>query len=200
MNELIACEYCDLLHSQRLIGADEKALCSRCNGVLYKSPPNSLQRTFMLSIAALILLIIANVYPFMSFGMEGQVQENRIVTSIVLLWNHGDHAVATLVLFTSIVAPLLQILATLTLVTPLLLGRTPHGLVSLMRFQMAMGPWAMLDVYMLAVLASIVKLSQMAHISAGMGAYSFFALILVSTAAHAALDPEVVWEVVEKRK
>jgi paraquat-inducible protein A len=199
MNELIACEYCDLLYTRRPIAADEKAHCTRCNGVLYKSPADSLRRTLMLSITALILLVIANVYPFMSFSMEGQTQENRIISSVALMWDQGDHAVAALVLFTSVVAPLLQILATLYLVTPLLLGRTPHGIVPLMRFQTAMGPWAMLDVYMLAVLASVVKLAQMAHIEPGLGAYSFFALILISAAASAALDPEAVWDRVGKQ-
>jgi paraquat-inducible protein A len=68
-----------------------------------------------------------------------------------------------------------------------------------MRFQEAIGPWAMLEVYMLGVIVAVSKLAGMATIGFGPGAFAFVALFVVLTASAAAFDPRVVWERLEAR-
>ena len=193
MASVVACEYCDLLHDERPLAAREKALCVRCGGILYRGQPDTVRRTFALNLAALVLLGVANVYPFMSFSLEGQVQVNRIVTGVILLWKAGYPPLAALILFASVLAPLAKILSGLYVTGPLLVGRVPKRLAWVTRLHLALAPWAMLEIYLLAVLATLVKLAAMATIRPDMGAYAFGALILISAAATAAFDPRVVW-------
>jgi paraquat-inducible protein A len=58
------------------------------------------------------------------------------------------------------------------------------------RFQ----PWSMMEVFMLGVLVTIVKLAKMALIVPGPAVYCFMALILVLASCTATLDPHQVWE------
>lgn len=197
MHALVACEHCDWLHQERPLGVREKALCVRCGGVLYRAWPDSLRRTFALSLAALALLVVANVYPFLSFSLEGQTSVNRIVSGVFLLWQAGYAPLALLILFSSVLAPAAQVGMNLYITGPLLLGRLPPGLARVTRFQLALRPWAMLEVYMLALLATLAKLAAMATVEPKVGAWAFVALIGVSTAATAAFDPRVVWRRLE---
>jgi paraquat-inducible protein A len=51
-----------------------------------------------------------------------------------------------------------------------------------------------MDVFMIGILVSVVKLTEMATIVPGTSLFAFVALIFVLAAAQAALDPDVVWE------
>jgi paraquat-inducible protein A len=197
MSALVACEYCDLLHQELPLDSRGKALCTRCGGILYREEPHSLERVLALNLGALVLLILANVMPFMTFSLEGQAQDNHVISGVILIWLEGNHALGALILFTSIAAPLFKIGASLYVTLPLVLGRVPPGAALVTRFEEWLGPWAMLEVYMLAVIASVVKLAQMASISIDVGAYAFVAVILVSTMASAALDRREVWRRIE---
>ena len=55
-------------------------------------------------------------------------------------------------------------------------------------------PWAMMEVYMLGVLVALVKLADFATVIPDLALYSFAALIIVTAASSAALDPRIVWE------
>jgi paraquat-inducible protein A len=52
----------------------------------------------------------------------------------------------------------------------------------------------MLDVFMLGVLVSFVKLAGMATMHMGLSLYAFIGLILVTAAATAAFEPYILWQ------
>jgi uncharacterized paraquat-inducible protein A len=110
---LVACEYCDLLHRERALRPNEKARCSRCGGLLYRDPPNAIEHALALTVAALALWVVANVFPFLRVSLEGQVQTNTIAAGVVDLWSGDARLLAGLILLTTIVAPLLQLLGML---------------------------------------------------------------------------------------
>jgi paraquat-inducible protein A len=66
------------------------------------------------------------------------------------------------------------------------------------RFQQSLGPWGMMEVFMLGILVAVVKLVDMAQIIPGLALWSFALLIFMLAGAAAALDPEIVWERVGK--
>jgi paraquat-inducible protein A len=194
---MIACEFCDLLHRPRQLRRGEKAKCSRCGGVLARSSRNPIEGTLALAISALVLLVLANVFPFLELNLEGQVSENTIATGVVGLWAGGAQALAVLILFTTILAPALRIVGLLYVVLPLSLGRVPPRVAGAVRFQEGLVSWAMLDVYMLALLVTLVKLAQMAGLKLEMGAWCFVALFIMLTLVSAFYDREALWERVE---
>ena len=58
--------------------------------------------------------------------------------------------------------------------------------------------WAMLDVYMLALIVALVKLSQMASVTLEGGAYCFVALFLALTLIGVSYDREALWDRIEE--
>ncbi len=64
----------------------------------------------------------------------------------------------------------------------------------LYRFIDAVGPWAMLDVFLLAVLVALVKLGEIATILPGPGLVAFTAVVVLTMLASASFDPRSIWE------
>jgi paraquat-inducible protein A len=58
----------------------------------------------------------------------------------------------------------------------------------------------MMEVFMLGILVSVVKLAGMASIVPGISLFAFLALIFVLAASSASLDPHLVWERVEFKR
>ena len=197
--EWIACESCDLLVRLPELGARQRADCPRCGQVLEHSRPDSLRRTLALATASLLLYVVAQSAIFMSFELHGRIQEVRILTGILELFADGKWPLASLILFTAVLAPLLWVLSLLYITVPLRLGRLPPWIMPAMRFRALVQDWSMLEVFLLAVLVTYVKLISMAQIGIGPGAWVFGALMLVSTWAGASFDPRVVWRRLEAR-
>ena len=194
---IIACQDCDLLHRQRPLRDGERAMCTRCGAVLYQQKRNSLDYTLVFSLTALILFVMANVFPFMTFKYEGREQGSVLFTGVKELFVQDLWAVAILVLLVSIVIPLLKIAGMLYVLVPLKVNRRPWKASPIFRIVEALHPWAMVDVYMLGVIVAMVKLNDFATIVPGAALYSFAVLLISMAAAGAVLDPHDVWERLE---
>jgi paraquat-inducible protein A len=59
-------------------------------------------------------------------------------------------------------------------------------------------PWSMMEVFMIGILVSVVKLAGMAKIIPGISLYSFLALIFVLAAMIVSLDSHLIWQKWEK--
>ena len=191
---LIACHECDLLHKIQPLPDGGAARCVRCDALLYYQKKDSLDRTLALTIAGLVLFIVANTFPFLAMKSGGLVRETTLITGIKGLYLQGMEALALLVLLTSILVPFVQIAGMLYVLVPLKVNRVPRNLALVYRFLRSLQPWGMMEVFMLGILVSYVKLGKMAKIVPGLAIYSFVVLIFVLAGAAASLDPRIVWD------
>jgi paraquat-inducible protein A len=194
MDTLIACHECDLLYQRQPLPPDGTARCVRCGAVLYRRKQNSLDRVLALTVAGLILFVIANMYPFLTFRLEAQIQETNLITGVKELYQQGMWIVAGVVLLTTILMPLLELTGMLIVLVPLKLRRRPWKLALLFRAIRTLRPWGMMEVFMIGILVAAVKLVKMASIIPGTALYAFLILIFVLAASAAALDPHIVWK------
>jgi paraquat-inducible protein A len=192
--ELIACHDCDLLQHKRPIKNGQVAKCVRCGATLYCRKSNSLELTLMFTLAGLIFYILANVYPFMTFDLEGRTQENNLITGVKELYEHQMVGLSILVFLTSVFVPLLKLSGMAYLLLPLRFDRRPWKFASIFRIVQSFHPWAMMEVYMLGVLVAYVKLADMATIIPGIALFSFAILIFITAAADAYWDPDAFWD------
>lgn len=194
LKSLIACHDCDLLHQRQPLPPDGTARCVRCGAALYRRRQNSLDRVLALTVAGLILFIIANVYPFLTLRLEAQAQKTNLITGVIELYGQGMWIVAGVVLLTSIVMPLLEITGMLFVLVPIKLRRRPWKLALLFRTIRIFRTWGMMEVFMIGILVAAVKLAKMASIIPGMALYAFLILIFILAASASALDPHIVWK------
>jgi paraquat-inducible protein A len=190
----VACVSCDLLVCVPELREHERADCPRCGQLLERSRPDSIRRTLALAVGALLLYVVAQSATFMSFELDGRVQDARILTGILALFADGKAPLASLILLTAVVAPLCWILSLLYVSIPLSLRRRPPGIVLALRFCRSAQDWSMLEVFLLAVIVTYVKMASLAHIGFGPGSWALIPLILVMTAAASSYDARVFWQ------
>jgi paraquat-inducible protein A len=196
---LIACHECDLLQKRTEIPPHSKAVCGRCGALLYRHIPGSVERTVAFTIAALVLFICANVFPFLAFEVSGQATQTTLMSGAVSLYLQGMWMLSFLVFVTCIGAPLLQIVLMLYVFVPLKFGRLPAHTPLAFRSLREVQAWNMIEVFMLGILVSLVKLTKMATIIPGLALWSFLGLIVVLAAAASAIDAELVWEKLDEK-
>ena len=192
--ELIACHDCDLLNREVDVPEGGALRCARCGAVLHRHKRDSLDRTLALTFAATVLYVLANVFPFLAFDMQGSVTQTTLITGVDRLWDQGWYALSAVVFLTAIGAPAIQMGLLLYVLVPLKLGRVPWELARIYRFVRHIQPWSMMEIFLLGVLVSLVKLADMANIVPGLAIWSFGLLIIVMAAATAALDPRLIWD------
>jgi paraquat-inducible protein A len=197
---LVACQDCDLLHRLGQVPEGGKARCRRCGGVLRKSPRNGLERTLALALAAAVLFVVAQSFPFLSFEMKGRETQTTLLSGVVDLYQQGKAEIAALVMLTIALAPLGQIALLLWVLAPLRWNRVPWQLPHAFRLLRHAQSWSMMEVFMIGILVALVKLMGMASIVPGLALGAFVLLMLVLSGAVASFDPEAVWERVEARR
>ena len=190
---LVACHECDLLQRQPAFAPHGYVQCTRCGAPLFRNIPNSIDRTIALSLAGLILFIVANVFPFLSFEIGNQTTQTTLFTGVRQLYAQGTWALAGLVFFTSILAPLLQLLLMLYVFVPIKFDRVAGQTKKAFRLLRHIRDWNMIEVFMIGILVALVKLTKMATIVPGIAMWSFLALIFLVTGASASIDGRIVW-------
>ena len=132
-------------------------------------------------------------FPTIGLKLQGQVIETTLFYTVQTLWNEDMKSIGVLVFMTTIMMPALELLALTYLLLPLRSGYAPAHFAIVFRMLQAVKPWGMVEVLMLGVLVSLVKLANLASVIPGIALWSFGALMFVMAAVAAVFDPRDLW-------
>jgi len=194
---VLCCDTCGLVQRVDPLQPGSVAECFRCGSFLTaRRGTGSVHVTAALSLAALALYVPANIYPILRMTLYGAESDNTIWDGVVSLARHNQWGVAAIVFMASIVIPLLKLAGLFFLVASVRwrFGRRLRTRTAIYKFIDRVGPWAMLDVFLLALLVALVKLGQLATIVPGPGLLAFTAVVVLTLFASSAFDPRLIWE------
>jgi len=194
----VACHECDLINDVPPLGPDQIARCGRCDALLYRNPADCFDKTLALSLASLILYVVANTFPFLGFGTGSNMRTTSLFSGVLDLYHEGMVLLALIVFVTSLLFPLLKILGQIYVLAPLRRGVIPPAVNEVFRFLMHIRTWSMMEIFMLGILVAFVKLSGMAEIIPGVALWAFGCLVVTLAWSGSALEPKVVWDRVEE--
>lgn len=191
---LAGCHSCGLVSS--VAHSEGPAHCPRCKAHLHPRKPGSIRRTWALVIAAYILYIPANTMSIMHTGSLFGAQKDTIISGVIYLWNSGSEPLAILIFIASIFVPLAKLLV-LTFLAFTVQRQSPwrpHQRARLYRLVEVIGPWSMLDIYVLAILVTLIQFKSLATIDPGPGAVAFGAVVVLTLLASVSFDPRLIWD------
>jgi len=190
---VIACETCGLVQQLGDVPPRHHAECARCDEILQRDNLNSRARTAALALAALCLYVPANIYPIMLMEYLGRHTQNTLFGSVRALCRDGMWAVATLVFAASILIPLLKLLGLFFLVTNR--GQRWQKLrTRVHKIIYKIGPWAMLDVFLLAIMVALIRFGKFATVIPGPGIFIFASVVVLTILASSSYDPHLIWK------
>lgn len=187
------CPHCDAVYRRAALSPGERAYCRRCGAELYRN--NARRQAVLLPIvlASLILYVISNVFPIVMMEIQGVSTQTTVWGAVRALANEDMLSVALLVLATTMLVPLLELGLLTYLLMPLAGGRIPAGFSTIVRTIRLGRPWGMIEVFMLGIVAAMVKLSSMATLIPGPALWAFGGLTVL-LAIVAGFDPADLWE------
>lgn len=186
----VACHECDALHAEHPLDPDQVARCQRCGAVLYHRRAET--RALPLLCAALILYVLANVFPLLMLETQGRSREIYLIHCVTGLRDQGMPMLALFTFLVLMLFPLLRALA-LAWVLAAVRWRGP-GLAPLLRLATWLKPWTMMEIYLLGILISLIKLADLGDLSLGPGFWAFFALVLALARADGYWNPHALWQ------
>ncbi len=189
----IACLHCDLLVKSQPLSVGEHADCPRCHQVLYHDKRN-LDSSLALLIAALMIYFPAILLPFLNMQNAGQEQEISLFSSFFEIASGSSIYLAILVFILVLLLPLVKFVGLLLIIIPLSVGRLPLFGVTPTRYIMQLGSWSMVEVYLIGVIVTLVKLTGIADVYFLNGFYAFIILIIIDAMISFTLPKKRIWQ------
>jgi len=191
--DVIVCKTCAQLQRMDAVPPGMQAECVRCGAVLSRERPASRSWTAAFALAALFLYVPANIYPIMIMEYMGRHSENTVWGGVRALYQDHMWYVAAIVFTASILAPLLKLIGLFFLV--LNRGsRWPKACTWIYKIVCQIGPWAMLDVFLLSILVALVRFGRFAHVIPGPGVYAFVSVVVLTLLASSSFNPQLLWK------
>ena len=194
----MGCPECDLLCEVGALEHGQRAICARCGCVLSVGFEDPYARAWSFSVAALIVLAIAFSFPFLSISAAGVTNSMTLVQTVAYLAQYGADAIAALVALFVIVVPLVMLLFMVMLSTALRAGRFHPLMLAPTRWLFHLNAWAMVEVFAIGVIVSLVKLAAMAKVTLGPSFWAYLAFTVLFLLAFSAMDRLTVWRDVER--
>ncbi len=190
--KLIRCPVCEAVNMDK----GKENICRRCASPIYKHKRFRTEKSWAYLITAIIAYIPANLYPMLITSQFGTKEGSTIMGGIILLWEHGSYPIAAIIFVASILIPVLKFLVLIYLLISVKypIGKdrkvNKHKLYYMTE---AIGPWSMIDVFVVAILMALIHMSNI-DIIAGTAATAFAISVFFTLLAAHAFDERLIEE------
>lgn len=155
-----------------------------------------LQWTWALLITSVLLYLPANLLPIMTTRFLGDDDPSTIVGGVITLWQNKSYFIAIVIFFTSVLVPIFKILA-LAYLSYSVRASYAYNVKQrslLYRVTEFMGRWSMIDVFVVAILAGLVRLGSTMSVYPGPAVVAFCAVVILTMMAAMSFDSRMLWD------
>lgn len=192
-----ACHFCDTLHEAVEVPEGVSARCVCCGAKLYQNRRASLARATAFSCTALVLMAMVHVFPFLTMDAAGMRTSLSLTNAAHALIDQGSPMLGIALALFTIIAPLVMACGLVYVCGPLMYGHAAPGAEAVTRWISRTEPWNMIEVFLLGVLVSLLKLNKVAEMHFGPGFWAFGILMFSMAAAVASIDRDEIWDRLE---
>jgi len=189
---LVGCRHCGTVWQDVADGTP----CGRCSTPLHMRKPDSLNRTWAFLIAACVMYLPANLLPVMVTRTLFGTSDDTIMSGVIYFWVTGAYGLAAIVFVASFLVPLFKLAALFVLVTSAQRRSRWRRAERAKLYHVIeiIGRWSMLDVFVVALLAGLVRIQGFAEITAGVGIAAFGSVVVLTMLASLSFDPKLSWD------
>lgn len=195
---LILCRHCGFIYkaAPNFVLHHSQQVCPRCDHSSGIRAHHCYQKTIALLISAVILYIPSNVYPIMFTSYLGSDMGSNIIDGVISLWGLHSYFVAIVILIASICIPIIKILCILLLMYWAHWGFKGNisNLNYLYRIVVFIGRWSMIDVFVVIIMSTVVRMSGLLSISPGLAIICFSGVVLLTMVAAEEFDERLLWD------
>lgn len=192
------CETCGTFQRVQFTGRGQKAYCVECGSMILRSADGTIRAAQAWSLAGLFLFFPAMSFPVMRMELWNDTRENTIWSGVRELSEAGMPTIAVVVLFTSIIIPLLKIVGMLVVTMSYRSDRGKLFKTYLFEFIHRTGHWSFLDIFLVAILIALLQIRDMAYAAPEIGLAFFTAMVVCTMFASMAFNTKAIWRCYER--
>ena len=177
--ETIICNHCDMVSLRPILNPGYVAKCSRCNHAFFKTNTMKASKMFALAVTALILTIPAFTFPLISVHLLGVTEGANLLQGALMMIERAP-VVTFVILFCAVLVPTLLTFCIAFSSASIMLGKRPPLLGYVLKLTSSLIHWSMLDVYLISLLVSAVKITKDAGLEFSSGLCFFVVLLIVN--------------------
>lgn len=189
--ELVLCRFCDLLQTVPTLQDGEAADCQRCGHELDVRQRDSALRPILYALSALFMLLLTNLFPFVGMDAGGSHRDMNFLDASSVLLDENYPWLAVLVWLFIQAIPAFCMTAIIYLKLGMYI-RLP-GLIFTARLLYMLKPWSMVDIFLMGLIVSFVKLLSHFDISLGMSFWAFCLFCLLHLRTFQVVDRHELW-------
>lgn len=191
------CEECDAVIPKQTLQPGEKAYCPNCHHKIAEKSRYSLHVPLAFSITGLLLLVPACFLPLIHMQMLARVTDHSIVSGVADFIHQGMWIPAVLISAGAIISPLIYLVISTILLASILQGSYNPRLRNMLLTFKHIRYWGMLEVYLLGIFITIIKLGDVARIYPGLGLVTLAGLIICQAMITLTVKPHLLWRHLE---
>ena len=172
-------------------------ICPRCGKTISRRTTDSIVKALALSIAGLLMYLPAILLPLMTMKSFGFSDSANILDSIVNFYRNGYYFVSFMVLISAVIFPFFLLTSIFAISLQLYLQRYPSYLARLFRIHLHLEEWAMVEVYLLGIMVTIMKMNDSTEINYHTGIFCFIGLVLLTITIATIVDKDLFWQSIE---
>jgi paraquat-inducible protein A len=170
--------------------------CGRCGAKLASRAYRSLGTVWFFWALGVIAYVPANIWPMLETRLLLTTSDDTIIEGALKLLGHGSVAVALVILLASVVIPLAKFgaIAWLALSVQHRLPSCPKWRHRVFEAVELIGRWSMIDVFVVAILSSLVQFSILANVKPGPAALAFALSVIFTMLSALSFDSRMIWD------
>jgi paraquat-inducible protein A len=190
---------CHICGQVMRLNDEHHALCPRCGSGVHYRKNNAISRAWALLISAFIMYIPANTEPIMRSISLGDESSDTIISGVIYFLTHGDWPVALVIFLASVMLPMLKMIAIAYLLIMVQRGKVTRQREKTRLYLLAevLGRWSMVDIFVVALMITLVQLGQLTTFEPGPAALAFSLVVILTMFAEMVFDPKLIWDEVE---
>ena len=193
----VSCHFCDALQEAPRLLEGNAAYCCRCGEMLYQNRPRSLARATGFSSAAMIFMVLAHLFPSITVDSGSIRRELTLLEAADALFREANPVMGLVTVLFTVVAPLTLMGGLLYVAAPLRFGIALPGALTVTRIFQLSEPWSMLEVFLVGILVSLLKLGAVGEVHLGTGLWALVGLVFCTAFAMSGIDRLELWDRLE---
>lgn len=191
------CSTCEYTFDEKILDLKGRQRCPRCESNLDVPDSIKLQRVWACLVAGVIMMIPANTLPISATNLAGSVSADTLMSGVITFIGLGSYAVAAIVFIASILVPFSKVAIILYLLLAIhYKWKHPiHWQMKLLHYVHFVGRWSMLDLFVLALMMSLLERGQILSFSVGDAAFFFGSAVFLTMIASSNLDGRMLWRI-----
>lgn len=193
------CPYCDTFVEIPKINEGERFRCPCCHNGIISLHKNPVLKPFIHALIALFLFICTELIPFIEINCSGVSVQMNIRETVTNLYD-SDYKIISIFVYLFIqVIPLFCVLSILLINGSILFHRTNRITNFFARQFFLLKEWTMVDVFLIGIMVSLIKLYSMVDVTllGGFFCFALFSYFYISSVS--AQQKYFIWSKLKKR-